>query len=132
MCPLAAWIAAMCPLPRRPPITPTRNSSLLLIVLAFQVPPRLSQLPEDTRPAILVVALCVLRDKAETKVGQRLPRDESRRSREERRPSAKNCLITFAITTCGRRLPECNAELFEFAAVDRRVVVAGFDDGAIT
>jgi hypothetical protein len=27
---------------------------------------------------------------------------------------------------------ECNAELFEFAAVDRRVVVAGFDGGAIT
>ena len=27
---------------------------------------------------------------------------------------------------------ECNAELFEFAPVDRRVVVAGFDGGAIT
>jgi hypothetical protein len=27
---------------------------------------------------------------------------------------------------------ECNAELFEFAAVERRSVVAGFDGGAIT
>ena len=27
---------------------------------------------------------------------------------------------------------ECNAELFEFAAVERRAVVAGFDGGAIT
>lgn len=27
---------------------------------------------------------------------------------------------------------ECNAELFEFAGVERRFVVAGFDGGAIT
>jgi hypothetical protein len=27
---------------------------------------------------------------------------------------------------------ECNAELFEFAPVDRRIVVAGFDGSAIT
>ena len=27
---------------------------------------------------------------------------------------------------------ECSAELFEFAAVERRAVVAGFDGGAIT
>jgi hypothetical protein len=27
---------------------------------------------------------------------------------------------------------ECSAELFKFAAVDRRAVVAGFDRGAIT
>jgi hypothetical protein len=27
---------------------------------------------------------------------------------------------------------ECSAELFEFAAIDRRAVVAGFDGGAIT
>ena len=27
---------------------------------------------------------------------------------------------------------ECSAELFEFAAIDRRAVIAGFDGGAIT
>jgi len=27
---------------------------------------------------------------------------------------------------------QCSAELFEFAPVDRRAVVAGFDDGTIT
>jgi hypothetical protein len=29
-------------------------------------------------------------------------------------------------------LTECSAELFEFAPVERRVVVAGFDGGAIS